>query len=296
MTTWIILRAAGIGAYIMLFLSVSFGLVATSAPFDKRFAKQSAIAIHQFLSTVGLVLLGMHIGGLLLDRYVPFGPKEILVPGASTYRPVAVAFGVIAMYAMVLVIVSSWMRRHYSAKLWRRLHLFAAPAFVLSMVHGVFAGADASRRWMYLIYVITACVVVFLLALRGLTAGLRPARRAQSSPGSPPPGPELPPSDPELPPRSSTEVGAAVGGEPVERASGDRVSVGSADRVSIGRSASREDVSATSGGAETLIGVAGSVRRVPATANAPANRAPASATPAAPHPTTIRPRRNTTSP
>jgi DMSO/TMAO reductase YedYZ heme-binding membrane subunit len=290
-TTWIILRAAGVGAYLTLFLSVAFGLVATSAPFDKRFAKQSAISIHQFLSTVGLVLLGVHIAGLLLDSYVHFGPKEILVPGASTYRPVAVAFGVIAMYAMVVVLVSSWMRRHYSAKLWRRLHLFAVPAFVLSMVHGVFAGADASRRWMYLIYVITVCIVVFLLILRGLTVGLRPARRAQSSPGSPPP------PDPELPPWSSSDDGAAVGTEPVERSAGDRVAVGSADRVSVGRSASREEeVSATKGGAETWIGVAGSVRRVPATTKAPAMRAAASATPAAPHPTTIRPRRNTTSP
>src|SRR5215471_6328191 len=103
----------------MLFLSVAFGLTATSAPFDKRFAKQSAISIHQFLSTVGLVLLVVHIGGLSLDRYVHFGPKEILVPGASAYRPAAVTLGVVAMYAMVLVLVSSWMRRHYSAKRWR---------------------------------------------------------------------------------------------------------------------------------------------------------------------------------
>jgi len=288
-TTWIVLRAAGIGAYLTLFLSVAFGLMATSAPFDKRFAKQSAISIHQFLSTVGLLLLGVHIGGLLLDSYIHFGPKEVLVPGTSTYRPVAVAFGVIGMYAMVLVLVSSWMRRHYSAKLWRRLHLFAVPAFVLSMVHGIFAGADASRRWMFLLYVVTACTVVFLLILRGLTVGLRPARRAQSSPGSLPPGPELPP-------RSSSEVGADVGAEPVERTSGDGVAVGSGDRLAAVRSPSREGVPATSGGAETRIGVAGSVRRVPATAKAPAMSAAASARPEAPQPTTIRPRRNTTSP
>jgi methionine sulfoxide reductase heme-binding subunit len=289
MTTWIILRAAGIGAYLTLFLSVAFGLVATSAPFDKRFAKQSAISIHQFLSTVGLVLLGVHIGGLLADSYMHFGAKEILVPGASTYRPVAVAFGVIGMYAMVVVLVSSWMRRHYSAKLWRRFHLFAVPAFVLSMVHGIFAGADASRRWMFLLYVITACIVVFLLILRGLTVGLRPARRVQSSPGSPPPGPELSP-------RSSEELGAAVGVDPVEPSSGDRVAVGSGDRVAAGRSPSRGEVSATRGGADTWTGVAGSVSRVPATAKAPAIRAAARTMPAMPHPTTAMPRRNTTAP
>jgi sulfoxide reductase heme-binding subunit YedZ len=288
-TTWIILRAAGVGAYLTLFLSVAFGLVATSAPFDKRFAKQSAITIHQFLSTVGLVLLGVHIGGLLLDSYIHFGPKEILVPAASTYRPVAVAFGVIAMYALVVVLVSSWMRRHYSAKLWRRLHLFAVPAFVLSMVHGIFAGADASRRWMFLVYVLTASVVVFLLILRGLTVGLRPARRAQSSPGSPPPGPELPPWS------SGEDVAAAgVGAAPARRSSGERVAVGSGDRAAAGRSS--DDVSATRGGAETRIGTAGSVSRAPAIVNAPAISAADSAMPAAPQPTTVTPRRNTASP
>ena len=36
MTTWIILRAAGIGAYVMLFLSVSWCLIATSGALGKR--------------------------------------------------------------------------------------------------------------------------------------------------------------------------------------------------------------------------------------------------------------------
>jgi len=205
-TTWIVLRAAGIGAYLMLFGSVAFGLVATSAPFGKRYAKQSGILIHQFLSTVGLVLLGVHIGGLLLDRYVRFTPRDVLVPGASTYRPFAVALGILGMYAMVMVLVSSWVRRRYSAKLWRRLHLAATPAFILALLHGLLAGADASRRWMYLLYVLTACIIVFLLVLRGMTVGLRPVRATQSSPSGPPrsrpPVPSSEPprrSDPELP-------------------------------------------------------------------------------------------------
>jgi methionine sulfoxide reductase heme-binding subunit len=182
MTTWILLRAAGIGAYLVLFASVAFGLVATSGPFGKRFAKASSISIHQFLSTVGLVLLAIHIGGLLLDTYIPFGPKEVLVPGASSYRPLPVAVGIVGMYGTVLVLVSSWIRRRYSPRLWRALHLVAVPTFILAMLHGIFAGADTGRRWMFLTYLLTACVVVFLLILRGLTVGLRPARAAQSSP------------------------------------------------------------------------------------------------------------------
>lgn len=277
MTTWIVLRAAGIGAYLMLFASVAFGLVATTAPFGKRIAKQSAILIHQFLSTVGLVLLGIHIGGLLVDSFMHFAPRDVLVPGASTYRPIPVALGIIAMYAMVMVLVSSWVRRRYSSKLWRRLHMAAAPAFALAMLHGVFAGADATRRWMYLTYLITGSIVAFLLLLRGLQVERKPVRRAQSSPA----GSRVPRS----PSPSSVPVGEAP--PPLADPSG------AGDRLVAGASAAADDFgSGASAGTETRIGEAGSVSRVPATAREPATSTEASAIPARPHASTVTVRRN----
>jgi DMSO/TMAO reductase YedYZ heme-binding membrane subunit len=174
--TWIVLRAAGIGAYLMLFLSVAWGLVGTTSVVGKRVAKPTAIAIHQFASTVAVVLLGVHVGGLLVDRFVPFGFLDVLVPMHSAFRPVAVAFGVVVMYAAVVVLVSSWMRRRVGTKWWRRLHLLAVPAFLMALVHGAFSGTDTSRPWMWWIYVGTGGTVFFLLLVRGLTAGLRATR------------------------------------------------------------------------------------------------------------------------
>ena len=226
MTTWIILRAAGIGAYVMLFLAVAFGLIATGSPFGKRFAKASSVSVHQFLSTVGLLLLGAHLGGLLIDRYLPFRPIQLVVPGASTYRTIPVALGILAMYAMVVVLASSWARRAYSPKVWRAIHLLAVPAFILSMLHGVFAGADAARPWLFATYVVTAVIVVFLLVLRGLVANMRPVRRAQSSPRSA--APSLRSSagagDKDVPnvesPSPSREDALLVAGEPIGDAVG----------------------------------------------------------------------------
>jgi len=282
-TTWIVLRAAGIGAYLMLFASVAFGLVATTAPFGKRIAKQSAILIHQFLSTVGLVLLGIHIGGLLVDSFMHFAPRDVLVPGASTYRPIPVALGIIAMYAMVMVLVSSWVRRRYSSKLWRRLHMAAAPAFALAMLHGVFAGADATRRWMYLTYVVTGSLVALLLLLRGLQVDRKPARRVQSSPN----GSRVPRS----PSPSSVPVGEAPPPPPLA----DPPGVG--DWLAAGASPSPDDFgSGASPGTKTRIGEAGSVRRVPATASEPATSTEASAMPASPHASTVKVRRNMEAP
>ena len=182
MTTWIILRAAGIGAYVMLFLSVSWGLIATTGALGKRVSKATATSIHQFMSSAGLLLLAVHIGGLLVDAYMPFGPGDVLIPGRSSFKPVAVAFGIVAMYSMVFVIVLSWLRKPIGTKWWRRSHLLAAPTFILSMVHGVFSGTDSVRPAMWWTYASTGVIVLFLVVVRGLTAGFRPPRAAAPSP------------------------------------------------------------------------------------------------------------------
>ena len=176
MITWIVLRAAGIGAYLMLFLSVAWGLLATTSLVTKRVAKPTSTLFHQFVATVSLVLLTIHLGGLLIDTFMPFGLPDLLVPMSSDFRPVATAFGVVAMYLMVAVMVSSWTKKRIGITWWRRLHLLAIPTFTLSMVHGVFAGTDTSRPWMWGIYLATGAITLFLVIVRGLTVGYRPRR------------------------------------------------------------------------------------------------------------------------
>lgn len=178
MTNWIILRAAGIGAYLMLFLSVVWGLVGTTTPFGKRVSKPSATLVHQFMATCGLALVGVHVALLLIDEFMPFTLSDALIPMRSTYRPVGVAFGVVAMYALVAVIVLSWLRKHIGTRWWRRSHLFAVPTFTLTLMHGMFAGTDAVRSWMWVTYLVTGTLVLFLVIVRGLTAGFRPQRAA----------------------------------------------------------------------------------------------------------------------
>ena len=196
MRTWVILRSAGIGAYLMLFMSVAWGLVATSGALGRRVSKASSVSIHQFFTTCGLLLLGIHVGGLLVDPFMPFGAADVLVPGAASYRPAATAPGVLGMYATVIVLATSWIRKRIGTAWWRRMHLFAVPAFVLSLAHGVFAGTDSTRPWMWWMYLVTGSVVVFLVVVRGLVAGYRPDRTAR---------------------HVVTEDANASGGAPVER-------------------------------------------------------------------------------
>lgn len=182
MTTWTILRAAGIGAYVMLFLSVAWGLAATTAPFGRRISKASATTAHQFMATCGMALMAVHIGGLLVDSYMPFSLADVAIPMASEFRPFAVAFGIVATYATTFVVVTSWMRKRIGTTWWRRTHMLAVPTFVLSMLHGLFAGTETVRPVMWWTYIATGLLVLFLLVVRALTAGYRPERAAPRQP------------------------------------------------------------------------------------------------------------------
>jgi predicted ferric reductase len=180
----------------MLFLSVAWGLVATTSALGRSVSKATATTVHQFMSTCGLVLAALHVAGLLVDSFMPFSITDVAIPMAAGYRPLATAFGILAMYAVVLVVVTSWLRKRIGTTWWRRTHLLAAPAFCLALLHGVFAGTDAARPWMWWTYLGTGLIVVFLLVVRGLTASYRPARMpapprsTRGAQGSSPIGPE----------------------------------------------------------------------------------------------------------
>jgi sulfoxide reductase heme-binding subunit YedZ len=178
MTIWILLRAAGIGAYGMLYLSVAWGLVSTTSIVTKRVSKPSSILFHQFVATVGVTLIGVHVTLLVIDSFMPFGWIDVLVPMHATFRPIATTLGVLGMYGAVIVLVTSWLRRPIGTKVWRAIHLLAIPAFALSLAHGVLTGTDTGRAWMWGLYAYSGLSVLFLVLVRGFTYGYRPPRAA----------------------------------------------------------------------------------------------------------------------
>jgi predicted ferric reductase len=205
MTTWLVLRAAGIGAYLVLFLSVVWGLVGTTSVLGKRVSKVTATNVHHYLGVAMLPLLGLHLGGLLIDKFRPFGVLDLLAPLHSAFRPVAVAFGIMAMYLSVVVLLTTWAKKRLGTTWWRRFHLASVPTFTLAMVHGVWTGTDSVQPWLWWTYMITGAFVLFLVLVRGLTARERPTRRAPTEQ----PRPAVPTTNGHIAP-TPEKVGAPV--------------------------------------------------------------------------------------
>jgi hypothetical protein len=146
---------------------------------SNRVSKQASTLFHQFAASAGLVLLIVHMGLLLIDKFERYSLLDEFIPLHSHgTHPIPVTMGVIGMYGVVLVMVTSWLRKPIGTLWWRRLHLTAVPAYTLALAHGVFTGYDTPHAWMWGMYAITGTSVLFLLFVRALTYGYRAPRVA----------------------------------------------------------------------------------------------------------------------
>src|SRR5512135_2963242 len=84
---WYITRAAGLIAYLLLWLSTAWGLAVTSKIFDPLLQRHYTYDFHQFISLLAIGFLILHISVLVLDHYLPFSVFQVLVPFTSSYRP-----------------------------------------------------------------------------------------------------------------------------------------------------------------------------------------------------------------
>jgi methionine sulfoxide reductase heme-binding subunit len=172
-TYWLLARSSGFTAYILLSTSVLAGLVLKSRPFGRAVKASNVMDLHRFLALLGLSAIAFHGAALVLDRTVQMPLAGLLVPGASPYRPVAVALGVVSAELMALVAVSFPLRRRIGQKTWRRLHWATYLVFALATAHGLFAGSDSAQPWSHDLYVGAVGAVAFATAWRAL---YRPAR------------------------------------------------------------------------------------------------------------------------
>jgi hypothetical protein len=99
-TFWLLARASGLTAYGLLTGSVLAGLVLKSKPLGRALKPAPTMDVHRFLALLGLGMLALHGGTLLLDQTLHMPLAGLVVPGASPYRPAAVAVGVVAAELM----------------------------------------------------------------------------------------------------------------------------------------------------------------------------------------------------
>ena len=159
---WYLTRAAGLTGYLLLWLSMVWGLAVSSKIFHPTLHGAFSYDMHQFISLFSLAFILVHMLVLMADRYLPFSWLHVLVPFTAPYRPLWVGIGVLGWYLTLLVTVTFYLRRWIGQRAFRVIHYLSFFSYLGVTLHGWFAGTDTtlwSVRWMY---AGTALAIVFL--------------------------------------------------------------------------------------------------------------------------------------
>ena len=179
---WYLTRATAVSAYVVLSLSAMLGMLRGVARSSGERLSWITDELHQTLATIFFGLVLLHLITLIYDPYLPFSIANILLPVNEPYQPFGVDLGVLALYTLVVVLFSSWIRRAIPYRYWRGLHYASFATFALVTLHGLLAGSDASQPWMRAIYAGAGGAVGFLVLMRWFTSRKRPAEAAEEEP------------------------------------------------------------------------------------------------------------------
>ncbi len=169
---WMLSRATGLLAYVVLGIDVIIGLLISTRRGDRLVPRAALVDIHGWLSPLALAFVLAHGALLLADDYVRFDAIDIAIPFMSSRWPAAIGIGVLAAYFMVVVHLSFALRKRIGVSTWRRIHYLSFVVFVLTTVHAISIGTDRGSPVFVTAYALALVVVAMLAGVR-----LREARR-----------------------------------------------------------------------------------------------------------------------
>lgn len=182
-TFWILARATGITAYVLMSVSMLAGLLLKARVFAPRIRPVTTTEIHRMLALLSLGSIALHAATLVADSAVEISPLALLVPGIAPYRPLWTGLGVVSAELTILIIASFSLRKRIGHAWWRRLHWATYGAFALATLHGIAAGTDTTKPWALAMYVAAAAAVAAATGWRATTTPRRgsPRRRTPSA-------------------------------------------------------------------------------------------------------------------
>jgi methionine sulfoxide reductase heme-binding subunit len=182
---WLVSKASGIVAVVLISLSVLMGLSMATRILGRPRLKRAVARLHEHVALAALFAIAVHGLSLLGDHWLRPGLRGIAVPFAMSYRPQFTGLGIIAGYLAFLLGPSFYLRRRIGARRWRSLHRASAGVWMLAVVHTLGAGSDGGTLWLRAVVILPGIPIVYLLTLRVLQRDPKqltraPARRARA--------------------------------------------------------------------------------------------------------------------
>lgn len=167
---WYLTRSTGIVATVLIFASLVWGFLFSARETGKRLRAAWWLDLHNWLGGLGLAFSVAHVVAVLLDKDSGFDFVQALVPGKIPDDTLPIGFGIVALYAFVVVVFTSWPKLRFKRKIWRMIHLLSVPAALLAGLHAYQSGSDKEAFAFRLLLVVLTAIVVYPASLRLLGA------------------------------------------------------------------------------------------------------------------------------
>ena len=183
---WYLMRGSGLVALVLLSVTLALGVVGVKRWSSTRWPRIVTAGLHRNVSLLAVCFLGVHILTALVDNWIGLSWFGVVIPFQSTYRPIWVGMGALALDLLIAVMVTSLLRRHIGRRAWRLVHWSTWVLWPVALAHALGSGTDVGSGWALGIVVI--CVAMMLAAMvwrvrpaAGRTAQVAP-RTAQVAP------------------------------------------------------------------------------------------------------------------
>jgi predicted ferric reductase len=139
---WFIARITGLTAFAVLSLSVLSGEALRTSVLDFLAKNRAIRKLHDFTTPLWLPLGVTHVIALLLDKTARITPLDVFWPFLTDYGQLAIGLGTISFDIILVVTITSWIRRYMNNTLWTWIHRTSYIGFVALFFHAALSGTD----------------------------------------------------------------------------------------------------------------------------------------------------------
>ncbi|GAB4114584.1 MAG: ferric reductase-like transmembrane domain-containing protein [Roseiflexaceae bacterium] len=166
---WYLSRSSAFVAYILMWLSVVFGLLMTNKLARMWPGGPTAFDLHQHTSLLSLAFALFHALILMGDTYIQASLANILIPFAyEGYQPLWVGIGQVGLYLLALIGLSFYAKPWIGRSAWRAIHFLSFVLFLIALAHGLYSGSDSESTFAQIVYWGSAASTLFLTIYRVL--------------------------------------------------------------------------------------------------------------------------------
>src|SRR4029079_11301527 len=128
-------RSSGIVAWALIGATIAWGLLLATKVLGRRPGPAWLLSLHRYLGALTIAFVGVHVGAILLDTYTNFGLVDVLLPFTGSGHHMAVASGIVGMYLLVAIEITSLVRHRMSKRAWHAVHLLSYLLFATTTLH-----------------------------------------------------------------------------------------------------------------------------------------------------------------